>query len=71
MFYQIARIMNERGALRHDDRLDCLEMAVSYWYEYMDADAASMESERYDEAMDQWLRDHDDTFGDSEPMTWM
>ena len=35
LFYQMTRIMRERGALVHDDRLDALAMAVGYWVEQM------------------------------------
>lgn len=34
MFYQMTRITKERGALKHDDRLDALAMAVAYWVEH-------------------------------------
>lgn len=37
--YQMTRITNLRGALAHDDRLDALSMAVSYWVEQMAASA--------------------------------
>lgn len=37
--YQLTRITRDRGALAHDDRLDVLAMAVSYWVEQMAADA--------------------------------
>jgi hypothetical protein len=49
LFYQMTRITKDRGALIHDDRLDALAMAVSYWVEHMarDNDKAviSMKSE--------------------------
>ena len=35
LFYQLSRIMKEKGALRHDDRLDALGHAVGYWVEQM------------------------------------
>jgi hypothetical protein len=31
LFYQMARMVRQRGALAQDDRLDALAMAVSYW----------------------------------------
>lgn len=36
--YQMSRITRDRGALSHDDRLDCLSMAVGYWIEQMGQD---------------------------------
>ena len=71
LFYQMSRVTDERGALRHDDRLDCLEIAVAKWQEYMDADAEKLEGERREEAMLEWLAEHDDTFGGPEVDTWM
>lgn len=57
MFYQLARLTNERGALRHDDRLDCLAIMVQYWNEQMDADAKLLEQKRREELLEQELRD--------------
>lgn len=31
LFYQMARMVRQRGALAQDDRLDALAMAVAYW----------------------------------------
>ena len=33
LFHQLTRIYREKGALRHDDRLDALAGAVGYWVE--------------------------------------
>lgn len=38
LFYQLTRITRDRGALTHDDRLDALAMAISYWVEHMSRD---------------------------------
>jgi len=35
LFYQLSRITRERGALKHDDRLDALAGAVAYWVEHL------------------------------------
>lgn len=35
LFYQMTRVTRERGALRRDDRLEALSMAVKYWVEHM------------------------------------
>jgi hypothetical protein len=37
LMYQLTRITKDRGSLVHDDRLDALAMAVSYWVEAMAA----------------------------------
>lgn len=38
LFYQMTRITKERGALKHDDRLDALAIAVAYWTESLARD---------------------------------
>lgn len=38
LFYQMTRITSDRRALRHDDRLDALSMAVAYWVKVMAQD---------------------------------
>lgn len=38
LMYQLTRITADRNALRHDDRLDALSMAVGYWTEQMSVD---------------------------------
>jgi hypothetical protein len=38
LFYQLTRITADRNALRHDDRLDALAIAVAYWSEQMGVD---------------------------------
>lgn len=35
LFYQMTRITKERGALKHDDRLDALAGAVAYWVDHL------------------------------------
>ncbi len=37
-FYQMTRLTRERGALRFDDRLDALAIAVNYWVQAMARD---------------------------------
>jgi hypothetical protein len=39
LVYQLTRISNDRGSLKHDDRLDALAIAVAYWTERMAQDA--------------------------------
>jgi len=38
LFYQLTRITRDRGALRRDDRLEALSLAVGYWVEQMSKD---------------------------------
>ena len=38
LFYQMTRLTKERGALRHDDKIDVLAMAVAYWVNAMAID---------------------------------
>jgi hypothetical protein len=52
--YQLTRITKDRGALRHDDRLEALAMGVAYWVEAMARDT------------DQAVLDHDQSLLDLE-----
>lgn len=56
LFFQLAKLTNERGALVHDDRADALEGAVRFWQKYLAVDEqrqAEAERERaYREMMD-------------------
>lgn len=38
LFYQMARMVRQKGALRHDDRLDALAMGVAYWEKSLSRD---------------------------------
>lgn len=38
LFYQMTRITKERGALKHDDRLDALAMACAYWVDAVNSE---------------------------------
>lgn len=38
LFYQMSRMVRERGALVHDDRLDVLSQGCAYWVEQMSMD---------------------------------
>ncbi|MDE1462099.1 phage terminase large subunit [Spartinivicinus poritis] len=46
LFYQMSRITHDRGALKHDDRLEAVAGAVAYWVEQMALDGA-VEAERH------------------------
>ncbi len=41
--YQLTHLTEARGALRHDDRIDVLAMALAYWSGLMNADAHEAE----------------------------
>jgi hypothetical protein len=53
--HQMTRVTKDRGSLTHDDRLDVLSMAVSYWVEQMAADVDIRMDERKDHLLDQEL----------------
>ncbi len=38
LFYQLTRLTRDKGALKHDDKLDAVSMAVAYWVEHMARD---------------------------------
>ena len=38
LFKQMTRITKDKGAIKHDDALDALAIAVAYWVERMDRD---------------------------------
>jgi hypothetical protein len=60
LFHQMTRITRDRGALRHDDRLDALAMAVKFWLEYLDRDVTCEEDRRAEELFDEELRAFED-----------
>ena len=41
--YQLTHLTEARGALKHDDRIDVLAMALDYWSGLMNADARDAE----------------------------
>lgn len=55
LFYQLTRITKDRGALRHDDRLDAVAGAVRYWVDQMGVDVEDAEQDRQQELLDQEL----------------
>lgn len=50
LFYQLSRVTKDKGALRHDDRLDALCMAVAFLVEHMTTDADLKAAEHQAEA---------------------
>ena len=57
LFYQMTRVTKDRGALRHDDRLDCLAMGIRYWVDRMNVEQQEAQSLRKEEELDQMLED--------------
>lgn len=39
LFYQMTRLTREKGALKHDDRLDALAILVRYWLDALEQDS--------------------------------
>jgi len=79
MIYQMTRVTYERGALRHDDRLDALSMAIGYWVEQMARDEQLGIDDALDEArrleledfMDMALRPRLNRKSNPQPLTWI
>jgi hypothetical protein len=57
LLYQLSRITKDRGALRQDDRLDALAMAVAYWVEAMAQDEQKNMQRRQESEQDKILKD--------------
>ena len=61
LFYQMSRMCREKGAVKHDDRLDCLAQGVKYFTDAMSISAfEAMKMRRMDEWLDterEWLED--------------
>ena len=51
LMYQMSRVTRHKGALAHDDRLDVLAMAVSYWTDQMAQDADDQIQHRKDKKL--------------------
>ena len=75
LFYQMSRITFDKGALRHDDRLDALAIAVAYWVEHMeshtDRAVANYRDEQIDKELDKFIDSHNKLWGRKEKITWM
>lgn len=46
LFYQMSRMCREKGAVRHDDRLDCLSQGVRYFQDAMALSAQEIVNRR-------------------------
>lgn len=58
LLYQLTRLTRERGALKHDDRLDSLAMAVAYWIDAMSRDEKIAVKAHTDKMLEKELRTH-------------
>ena len=75
LFYQMSRLTFDKGALRHDDRLDALAIAVGYWVEHMerhtDKAVAEYRDEIIDRELEKFVESHNKLWGTEEKVTWM
>jgi Holliday junction resolvasome RuvABC endonuclease subunit len=63
LFYQMTRILRQRQALKHDDRLDALAIAISYFVDKVNQDVKDAEEvhkvERRTAALERFLEAFD------------
>jgi len=62
LIFQLSRLTREKGALTHDDRLDALSMAVSYWTTQMAQDADRKIHDRKSDKIDKELQRYADAY---------
>lgn len=62
LFYQMTRLTNKRGSIRHDDRLDALSIACNYWVTQMAQDADRQIKDRKRDLVDEELRKFKDAY---------
>lgn len=55
LFYQMSRLSKDRGALKHDDRLDALAMACKYFLDILDVDQTLRVQQAKEEKLDDEL----------------
>lgn len=55
LFYQLTRITKDKGALKHDDRLDAVEGAVRYWVQQMARDTDNAAQSYHEEQLQKEL----------------
>lgn len=56
LLYQLTHLTSERGALRHDDRIDALAHGVRYFREQLARDVEKAEQDHLDKLRDEQLR---------------
>jgi hypothetical protein len=61
LFYQMSRMCREKGAVKHDDRLDCLAQGVKYYTDAMAISASEtikiQKRDDWNQMMEEWLDD--------------
>ena len=57
LFYQMSRMCREKGAVKHDDRLDCLAQGVKYYTDALSISAQEAINPRKREEWDSLLQD--------------
>ena len=57
LFYQMSRMCREKGAVKHDDRLDCLAQGVKYFTDCMSISAQEVINTRKREEWEDLLRE--------------
>jgi len=61
LFYQMSRMCREKGAVKHDDRLDCLAQGVKYYTDALSISAyqtvQSKKAEEWMDMMEEWKDD--------------
>ena len=75
LFYQMSRLTFQKGALRHDDRLDALSIAVGYWVEHMERHVEQgledYRQDQIDKSIESFMESHNKLWGKTESTTWM
>ena len=57
LFYQMSRMCRQKGAVRHDDRLDCLAQGVKYFTDALHISASEEIKRRKQEEFQSILED--------------
>lgn len=63
LMFQMTHICREKGALRHDDRLDALSILVARFVEIMNQDADEIEKEQRERTYQEFLDRHLESIG--------
>lgn len=64
LFYQLTHLTRERGALKHDDRLDALAMAVAFWMKSLGTDHEAALKRFREEEEDRLIQEYLDEIGE-------
>ena len=57
LFYQMSRMCRQKGAVKHDDRLDCLAQGVKYFIDALHISALDQIKDRKQEEFENMLAD--------------